>query len=80
MGRLTHIGWRDAINSAAIFPQGGSTITQQLVRGYFLKTMTAQENSDQLRHSQTLARVLSWVTVNMLTRKMEEIRLGDAEP
>jgi membrane peptidoglycan carboxypeptidase len=80
MGRLTHMGRRDAANSSAIFPQGGSTITQQLVRGYFLKTMTAQENSDQLRHSQVLARALSRVIgarmVNMLFRKLEEIRLS----
>jgi len=55
MGRLTHMGRRVAVNSAGILPQGGSTITQQLVRGYFLKTMTAQENSDQLRPSQTFS-------------------------
>ncbi len=80
MGRLTQMGQRNEVNSAAIFPQGGSTITQQLVRGYFLKTMTAQENSDQLRHSQGLARVLSSVIgarmVNMLFRKLEEIRIS----
>ena len=35
MGRLTRMGKRDVANNAAIFPQGGSTITQQLVRGYF---------------------------------------------
>ncbi len=42
--------------------------------------MTAQENSDQLRHSQGLARALSRVIgarmVNMLFRKLEEIRLS----
>ena len=80
LGRLTKMGKRDAANSAAIFPQGGSTITQQLVRGYFLKTMTAQEDSAQLRHKQGAARVLSSVvgarTVNMLFRKLEEIRLS----
>ena len=80
LDRLTKMGRRDANNSAAIFPQGGSTITQQLVRGYFLKTMTARENSDQLRHGQVLARVLSRVIgarmVNMLFRKLEEIRLS----
>ena len=80
LGRLTKMGSRDAANSAAIFPQGGSTITQQLVRGYFLKTMTAQENSDHLWHKQGLARALSSVvgarTVNMLFRKLEEIRLS----
>jgi membrane peptidoglycan carboxypeptidase len=80
LGRLTQMGGRNTVDSAAIFPQGGSTITQQLVRGYFLKTMTAQENSDELRHSQGLARALSSVigarTVNMLFRKLEEIRLS----
>jgi membrane peptidoglycan carboxypeptidase len=78
--RLAGIGSRDTASNSSIFPQGGSTITQQLVRGYFLKTMTAQENSDQLRHPQRLARVLSSVmgarTVNMLVRKLEEIRLA----
>ncbi len=80
MGRLTRMGSRDAANNSAIFPQGGSTITQQLVRGYFLKTMTAQENSDQPRHGKLLARMLSGVIgarmVNMLVRKVEEIRLS----
>lgn len=45
MGRLVRMGSRDAANNSAIFPQGGSTITQQLVRGYFPKAMTARENS-----------------------------------
>ena len=80
IGRLARMGSRDAANNSAIFPQGGSTITQQLVRGYFLKTMTAQENGDQLRHSELLARLLSSVIgarmVNMLVRKVEEIRLS----
>ena len=80
LGRLTKMGKRDAANSAAIFPQGASTITQQLVRGYFLKTMTAQEDGGPLRHKQGVARALSSVvgarTVNMLFRKLEEIRLA----
>ena len=80
IGRLARMGRRDAANNSAIFPQGGSTITQQLVRGYFLKAMTAQENSGQLRHGGGLARLLSSVigarTVNMLARKVEEIRLS----
>lgn len=80
MGRLARMGRRDAENNSAIFPQGGSTITQQLVRGYFLKTMTSQENSGQLRHRGHLPRVLSGVigtrTVNMMVRKAEEIRLS----
>ena len=80
LGRLTHMGRRDAVNNSAIFPQGGSTITQQLVRGYFLRTMTSEENSDRLRHGQGVARALSRVigarTVNMMFRKLEEIRLS----
>jgi membrane carboxypeptidase/penicillin-binding protein len=59
VGRLARIGSRDAANNSAIFPQGGSTITQQLVRGYFLKTMTAQENTDQLRPGNRMAHLLS---------------------
>ena len=80
IGRLTKMGSRDSANTANIFPQGGSTITQQLVRGYFLKTMTAQETSDRLQHGQVLARVFACVIgarmVNMLFRKLEEIRLS----
>jgi penicillin-binding protein 1A len=64
----------------ALFPQGGSTITQQLARGYFLKNLTAQEISSQLRHGRLLSRGLSYVIgargVNMLVRKLEEIRLS----
>jgi membrane peptidoglycan carboxypeptidase len=50
------------------------------VRGFFLKTMTAQENSNQIQHGDRLTRMLSGVmgarTVNMLIRKVEEIRLS----
>ena len=43
----------------ALFPQGGSTITQQLVRGHFLKNLTAKENSNQLLYAGILPRALS---------------------
>jgi penicillin-binding protein 1A len=71
---------QDEVNSSAIFPQGGSTITQQLVRGHFLKNLTAKENSNQLPQGGLLLRALSYAigprSVNMLVRKVEEIRLS----
>jgi len=80
LGRFMKLGRRDAVNSSPIFPQGGSTITQQLVRGYFLQTMKARENSNQLRHSGFLSHGLSYLigarSVNMVVRKVEEIRLA----
>ena len=86
VARLTKLRREDEVNSPAIFPHGGSTITQQLVRCHFLKKLTAfqnmtdQENSNQLRHGVLLPRVLSYMigsrSVNMLVRKLEEIRLS----
>lgn len=48
-GRLVRGGRHDEADGVSLFPQGGSTITQQLVRSSFLRPMTAQENSYQLR-------------------------------
>jgi penicillin-binding protein 1A len=86
VARLVKLGGRDEVNGPAIFPQGGSTITQQLVRGHFLKNLTgfqnltAQENSDHLRQGVLLPRALSCMigarSVLMLVRKLEEIRLS----
>jgi penicillin-binding protein 1A len=80
VSRLTSPRRQDEVPRPAIFPHGGSTITQQLVRGHFLKDMTAQENSNQLRHGGFLPRALSYAigprSVNMLVRKLEEIRLS----
>jgi len=68
------------VNTRAIFPQGGSTITQQLVRDYFLQEITGRENSNQLQDGVLVTRALSLVigarTVNMIMRKFEEIRLS----
>jgi penicillin-binding protein 1A len=78
--RLLTQGRRDNMSGRAIFPQGGSTITQQLVRGVFLQRQTSEENSYQLRNVGLLPRVLSSVigarNVNMVLRKREEIRLS----
>ena len=84
--RLTTLSREDAVKSEAIFPHGGSTITQQLVRCHFLKdltifqNMTTRENSDQLLHGEFLPRALSYLigshSINMLVRKLEEIRLS----
>jgi penicillin-binding protein 1A len=78
--RLATGGRRDNMRGRAIFPQGGSTITQQLVRGVFLQHQTSRENSYQLRSGGILPRALSSVigarNVNMVLRKREEIRLS----
>jgi penicillin-binding protein 1A len=78
--RLATGGRRDNMSGRAIFPQGGSTITQQLVRGVFLLRQTSQENSYQLQTAGILPRVLSSLigarNVNMVLRKREEVRLS----
>lgn len=79
-GRLWGGGGYDEAGGPAIFPQGGSTITQQLVRGNFLRRAKTQENSYELQHAGLLARAVSTVigarSVNMLARKREETRLS----
>jgi len=61
------------------FRQGGSTLTQQLVRGYFLQDLTIRENGDALLSDGLSPRVLATVlgvrATNKLLRKMEEVRL-----
>ena len=78
--RLIGRGPQDEVESPALLPHGGSTITQQLVRGYFLKNLTTKENSNELRYAGIFPRSLSSLvgarTVNMLVRKVEEIRLS----
>ncbi len=73
-------GRRDNSSGRAVFPQGGSTITQQLVRGVFLRERTSQENSHQLQDPGLLPRLLSSLVgarnVNMIRRKREELRLS----
>jgi penicillin-binding protein 1A len=65
---------------AAAFPQGGSTITQQLVRGYFLQKLTSTKTSNTLQHQAPFAHVLAFVIgvpgANKILLKVEEMRLS----
>jgi penicillin-binding protein 1A len=69
-----------ALHRAAVFPQGGSTITQQLVRVYFLQKLASAENSNTPQHSGFIPRVLAFAfgvpSTNKFLRKVEEIRLS----
>jgi len=80
VSHLTRSAGQAEMNSGGIFPQGGSTITQQIVRGHFLQKLTAQENSKPLLHGALPLRGLSSVigprSVNKLFRKLEEMRLS----
>ena len=78
---IAHLLGKGAVDEAgapAIFPQGGSTITQQLA--HFLKGLTSVENSHMLQGLGRLPRSLSFVVgarnANMIARKAEEMRLS----
>lgn len=79
LARLTTPGRWDS-PGRAIFPQGGSTITQQQVRGVFLREQTAQENSAALQGAGTVPRYLAALigprNTNKILRKREELRLS----
>ena len=70
----------DAPNRPRVFPQGGSTITEQLVRGYFLQKLSSTKNSNSLQHRGILPHVLAFVIgvpgTNKLLLKIETIRLS----
>ena len=70
----------NAAERAPVFPQGGSTITQQLVRGYFLQKLTSTKNSTTLQHQGLFSRALAFVVgvpgTNRLLLKVEEMRLS----
>lgn len=70
----------DALTLDVVLPQGGSTITQQLVRVYFLPELTRLERADVLMSdtwlTRLMARVFGVYNTNRLTRKLEEARLA----
>jgi penicillin-binding protein 1A len=73
-------GGEGATERASVFPQGGSTLTQQLVRGYFLQKLTSTKSSNTLQHEGLLPRALAFVIgapgANRLLLKVEEMRLS----
>jgi penicillin-binding protein 1A len=70
----------NAVARASVFPQGGSTITQQLVRGFFLQRLTSSKNSNTLQHEGFLPHLLAFVigvpSANKFFLKVEEMRLS----
>lgn len=72
--------WHGEENLRLRLPQGGSTLTQQLVRGYFLMDRTSQERGEARFDSgwppHLLSAVLGIPTTNKLLRKLEEVRIA----
>ena len=70
----------NAAKGAPVFPQGGSTITQQLMRGYFLQTLMSTKSSNTLQHPgffpHALAMVIGVPGANQFLLKLEEMRLS----
>ena len=71
--------WKGGSGFRLLLPHGGSTLTQQLVRGYFLRDLTRRERSGALVRDGLASRLLSVPlgvsATNMLLRKLEEVRL-----
>jgi penicillin-binding protein 1A len=80
MPRFGGSGGENAGERTVMFPQGGSTITQQLVRGYFLQQLISTKNGSTLQHeglfSHTLALVIGVRSANKILLKVEEMRLS----
>jgi penicillin-binding protein 1A len=73
--RMTRVGRQDKADSLVMLRQGGSTISQQLVRAYFLRSLTDRENSNKLRPG-ALSFVIGARSAKKLARKLEELRLS----
>jgi len=80
MSRSLATWWQGEEELRLRLPQGGSTLTQQLVRGYFLMDRTSQERGMARFDSGWAPRLTSMAlgvpTTNKLLRKLEEVRLA----
>jgi hypothetical protein len=67
--------WKGGVEFRLHFPQGGSTLTQQVVRGNFLRDRSSRGNGAVLFRDNLTLRLLSAVlgvpTTNKLLRKLE---------
>lgn len=73
--------WNGDASLELLLPQGGSTLTQQLVRVYFLRELTSRLDASALFHEgigapRLLSATLGASATNKLLRKLEEVRLA----
>lgn len=73
--------WKGGRGLRLLLPQGGSTLTQQLVRCYFLQSLRSRTDSDAIFHTglappRLFSAVLGSSATNKLLRKVEEVRLA----
>lgn len=87
---LPRVAWKTTVSTVTAwwrgegfrlrFPHGGSTLTQQLVRGYFLRDRSSREGGLVLFRDDVSSRglfaILGGPTTNKLLRKLEEMRLS----
>ena len=72
--------WNGGSGFRLLLPQGGSTLTQQLARGYFLHGLTDREADDKILIKGPapwfLSAVLGIPAANKLLRKLVEVRMA----